>query len=226
MDFSIIQENLPLLGEGLLLTMQLVGLSLVIGGPLALVMALALRSKRRGLYWPAWSFVYFFRGTPGLVQVYLFYYGAGQFAFLRESVLWTWLQEPFYCALLALTCNTAAYTTEILRGAMANTPRGQLEAAQALGLKSGQIFWLVIWPGTIRRALPAYGNEMIAQLHTSAIVSTITLVDLTGAARRINATYFSPYEAFLPAALGYLALTGILVLFTRWLERRFRIEKR
>lgn len=224
MDFSIVQQNLPLFAQGFWLTVQLVGLSLLVGGPLALAAALAIRSSFRPLAAFAQGYVYFFRGTPGLVQIYLIYYGAGQFEALQQSWLWEWFQEPYFCAWLGLTLNTGAYTSEILRGAMANTPRGQLEAAKALGLRPRQIFWLVIWPGTLRRALPAYGNEVIAQLHTSAIVSTITLIDLTGAARRINATHFSPYEAFLPAALGYLLLTMLLVLATRWLEKHFRVN--
>lgn len=221
MDFSIIAANFDLYLEGLWLTVQLVFGALVLGLGLAVPLALMAVSDSILLRAPVFCFSYFFRGTPLLVQIFMLYYGLGQFEAVQQSVLWPVLREAYWCALIAFTLNTAAYTTEILRGAIRATPHGEIEAAKACGMSESLMYRRIVLPSAFRRALPAYGNEVIFMLHGSAIASAITLVDLTGAARIVNARYYSPYEAFITAALFYMTLTFLIVFAFRWIERHW-----
>ena len=122
--------------------------------------------------------------------------------------------------------NTAAYTAEIIRGAIRTIPRGEIEAAQAFGMTPWQTMKGIILPSAMRRALPAYSNEVIFMLHASAVAGIITVVDLTGAARIINARYYSPFEAFLTAGLLYMMLSLCLVWLFRRLEQRWHVHLR
>ncbi|WP_435101793.1 ABC transporter permease [Arhodomonas sp. AD133] len=222
MDFSIIADNAGVFAEGMLVTVELVGCALIAGLALAVPLALAANARSRPLRGAVFLFSYCFRGTPLLVQLFMIYYGLGQFEWIRGTPLWgPVLSQPYWCALIAFTLNTAAYTTEILRGAIANTPRGEVEAARACGMSRALMLRRVVLPNAFRRALPAYGNEVIFMLHGSAVASVITLVDITGAAQLINARYYSPYEAFITAAVLYMALTFAVVFVFRCLERRW-----
>lgn len=221
MDFGIIADNYGLYLDGLQTTVQLVLAALVLGLCLAVPLGIVATSRNPLLRAPVWAFSYFFRGTPLLVQTFLIYYGLGQFEAVRQSFAWPVLREAYWCALLAFTLNTAAYTTEILRGAIQATPRGEVEAARAAGMSDALMVRRIILPSAFRRALPAYGNEVIFMLHGSAVASVITIVDITGAARVINSRYYSPYEAFLTAAALYLCLTFLIVLGFKWLEKRW-----
>jgi len=221
MDFSIIAQNFNLYLQGLQTTAQLVVASLLIGLTMAIPLALMANSRNWLLRGPVFCFSYFFRGTPLLVQMFIIYYGAGQFEFIRNSVLWSIMQEAYWCALIAFALNTAAYTTEILRGAIKTTSSGEIEAAKACGMSKPLMIRRIILPSAFRRALPAYGNEVIFMLQGSSLASVITLVDITGAARIINARYYSPYEAFITAALLYMALTLLIVFLFKRLERRW-----
>lgn len=218
MDLSIILENSSIYLEGLKNTAILVSISLVIGLLLAVPLAVLRNSGSWLVQAPIRAFIYFFRGTPLLVQMFLVYYGFGQFEFLRESFLWPAFKEAYFCALLTFTLNTCAYTTEIIRGAIKATPHGEIEAAMAAGMSRLLMFRRVILPSAFRRALPAYSNEIIFMLHGSSLASVITIIDITGAARIINSRYYSPYEAFLTAALLYMSLTFIIVFLVKRLE--------
>lgn len=217
MDINVVIANLPLYLQGLWTTAWLVAAALALGSCLAVPLAILRTSANPLVNGPVWAFTYFFRGTPQLVQLYMIYYGAGQFAVVRDSFAWPLLSQAWFCALLTFTLNSAAYTTEILRGAIQNTPSGEVEAARACGMSRGQMLRRIILPSAFRRALPAYGNEVIFVLHGSSVASVVTLLDLTGVARLVNSRYYTPYEAFLTAAVFYLALTFLLV----WLFRRF-----
>ncbi len=220
MDFSIITENISEYIDGTWLTIQLVGMSLLIGLVLSVPFAVMRSTNRIFISGPVWLFTYCFRGTPLLVQMFLFYYGLGQLEFIKElSQSWTFLQNAYWYALFAFTLNTAAYTTEIIRGAIVATPYGEIEAARACGMSRSLVLRRVVLPSAFRRALPAYSNEVIFMLHGSALASLITLVDITGAARIINSRYYSPYEAFLTAAAFYMALTFLIVWGFRQLEK-------
>ena len=221
LDYSIIQENINLYGEGFVTTLKLVSAALLIGLLLAVPLALMANSENILLNGPVFCYTYVFRGTPLLVQTYLLYYGAGQFDAIKESMLWLVLKEAYWCALIAFTLNTAAYTTEILRGAIKSMPRGEIEAAKACGMSHWLMIRRIILPSSFRRALPAYGNEVIFMLHGSAIASVITIIDLTGVARIVNSRYYSPYEAFITAALFYLVLTFVIVGLFKWVEHHW-----
>jgi len=221
LDLEVIIRNLPLYFQGLKTTAELVALALACGLVLAMPMALAAASRNPLVSALPRAYIYFFRGTPLLVQTFLIYYGLGQFEAVRESWAWPVLREAYWCALLAFSLNTAGYTAEILRGAIVATPFGEIEAARACGMSNALMYRRIVLPSAFRRALPAYGNEVIFMLHGSAIAGVITIVDLFGAARIVNSRHFTPFEAFLAAGLFYLALTFVIVwLFKLW-ERRW-----
>ena len=206
--------------NGIVTTTQLVFLSLVIGLLMAIPLAIVRSSRHRWISLPIYLYTYVFRGTPLLIQLYIIYYGVVFFDGIQETFLWPMLREAFYPALIAFTLNTAAYTTEIFRGAIKATPRGEIEAARAYGMSDTLMMRRIILPSAFRRALPAYGNEVIFMLHASAIASVVTLMDITGAARFIYARYYAPFEAFLFAAAIYLCLTFTILYFFRYLEKR------
>ncbi len=222
MDFVLITEVLPQFFSGLMLTLELLGLSLVLG----LIMSVLLAAMRvSGLRWlnvPAWLFTYTFRGTPLLVQIYLIYYGISQFAWVRDSFLWVAFQEAYFCALLALTLNNAAYTTEIFYNALIRLPRAELDACRAFGLRGWTLLKRFTIPVVARLSLEGYSNEVIFMLHATALVSMITLLDLTGVARLIYAKHYAPFEAFLTAAMFYLLITLVVTVFFRRLAKRVR----
>jgi arginine/ornithine transport system permease protein len=167
------------------------------------------------------GYVYLFRGTPLLVQTFLIYYGLSQFGWVRSSWAWTFLRDAWWCAAIAFSLNSGAYMSEIVRGAVLTTPKGELEAARALGLAPRQVDLLVMIPSALRRALPQFGNEAVFMLQGSAIASIITLQDILGAGRTLNAKFYLAYEGFLTAAALYMAITFLIVLAFRALERRY-----
>ncbi|CAM3423847.1 ABC transporter permease [Halomonas lysinitropha] len=213
-------QTLGFYGEGLVTTVQLVFLSLIIGLVMAVPLAIGRGSKHRWISLPIFLYCYVFRGTPLLVQLYLIYYGVVFVEGIQETWLWVILEKPFVPALIAFTLNTAAYTTEIFRGAIKSTARGEIEAARAYGMSRGLMLRRIVLPSAFRRALPAYGNEVIFMLHASAIASVVTIMDLTGAARFVYARYYAPFEAFLFVAAIYLCLTFAILYLFRYLERR------
>lgn len=223
LDLGVMREALPRLLEGLHLTLLLTLAVLLLGLALALPLALAHRSPRRWLRLPAEGYILLFRGTPALVQVFLLYYGAGQFETVRESAFWPILREPVWCFVIALGLNSAAYVGQLLSGALANLPRGALEAAEALGLTRWQALWTVRLPLVLRIALPAYGNEAILTLKATSLACTITILELTGMARNVVASTFAPYEVFVVAGAIYLSLTLVLTRGFASVERRLRI---
>lgn len=224
MEFSIILENLDIYFLGALTTIKLVAGSLFLGLILAVPIAFMRNSTLKPLRFITWFYIYIFRGTPLLVQLFIIYYGLGQLESIRESFAWPFFKEAYWCALLAFTLNTTAYTSEIIRGAINLTPTGELEAATALGMRRFMLIRRILLPSVFRRILPAYSNEVIFMLHGSAISGIITLVDITGAAQIINSRYYNPFEAYLTAALFYMALTFVLVFIFRQMEKRWLIH--
>lgn len=221
MNLAAIAESLPLYASGAWVTLQLLAISLLAGLASALPLAVLRSQPSPWLRGPVWGFTYVIRGTPLLVQLFLVYYGLAQFEAVRASVAWPWLQSAWFCACLAFAINTCAYTTEIIAGAIRATPHGELEAARALGLTRPQLWRRILLPAALRRALPAYGNEAVLMLHATSLASVVTLLDLTGAAREVNARHYIPFEAFLTAAALYLLLTLALVGGLHVLERRW-----
>ena len=219
---GVVAESIPRLLEGAWLTVQLVTLALAAGTVLAVPLALLRTARRRWLQAPAYGYLFFFRGTPLLVQIFLVYYGLAQFAAVRDSFLWPLLREPYWCAIIAFALNTAAYSAEIIRGGMQAVTRGEIDAARSLGLSRWQTLRLVVLPRALRQALPAYGNEVILMLKGSALASTITLLDLTGMARTISARTYLAVELFALAGLIHLLMTLLIVRGVRLLERHWQ----
>ena len=220
LEWGVMLESLPRLLQGTLLTLELVALALVAGGLLSVPLALLRVSANPVLRALPLAYTFFFRGTPLLVQLFLFYYGLAQFEAVRESVFWPIVREAYWSALIVFTLNTGAYTTEILRGAIQAVPHGEVEAARAMGMSGPTLYRRIVLPRAYRIALPAYGNEIILMLKASALASTITLLDLTGMARTVIAKTYLPVEIFLVAGAIYLVLTFLLVNGFRLLERR------
>lgn len=228
MNFSVFLDPSvqALYWHGLWLTLALLGLSLVMSFVVSIPLAILRNSRTKFIRYPIWVYTYVVRGTPLLLQLYLIYFGASQFQAVRDSAAWVVLSDPFYCALLALTLNEIAYTTEIFAGAIRELPHGEIEAAYAYGMKWHTILRRIILPSALRNCLPTYSNEVIILLHSTSLASTVTLMDLTGAANDVYSTYYLPFEAFLAAAAFYMALTYGVVRLFRWAEKRLLVHQR
>jgi arginine/ornithine transport system permease protein len=220
-DYSAILDNLPLYFTGMLVTLKLLALSLFFGLLVALPLGIMRVSKNRWVNLPAWLFTYVIRGTPMLVQLFLIYYGLAQFSAVRESFLWPWLSSATFCACLAFAINTSAYTAEIIAGSLKATPAGEIEAARAMGMSRAKLYRRILLPSALRRALPQYSNEVIMMLQSTSLASSVTLLDITGAARDVNSRLYLPFEAFITAGVFYLCLTFILVRLFKLAERRW-----
>lgn len=221
MDFEIIVESIPRLLDGTFVTVQITALSIFLGFCLAIPLALMRVSRNRMISVPTYGFIFYFRGTPLLVQIFLIYYGSGQFQdFLSQIGLWEFFREAYFCAVMALTLNTAAYSAEIFRGGIEGVPYGEIEAARACGMSGALLYRRIVLPKAIRIAWPAYTNEIVFLLQASSLVSIITLMDITGVARVISARSFAFYEMFLFAALIYLILVYGLLFVCKRIEKR------
>jgi polar amino acid transport system permease protein len=224
MSWDLFIKWLPDFLEGAWVTLQLVGASVIAGLILALPLGIARSSRVLAVRALPYAYIFFFRGTPLLVQLFLVYYGMAQFEAVRDSWLWPFLREPYWCAIITMTMHTAAYIAEIIRGAIQNVPAGEVEAARALGMSRRQALWHIILPRAARIGLPAYSNEVILMLKASALASTITLLELTGMARKIAARTYMHEEMFLTAGLIYLLIAFILMQGFKRLERWLRVD--
>ena len=211
MDLDFMAESFVRLLGGVPLTLQLALSSLAAGLVLSVTLALMMRSGRPLASGPAQAYVFVFRGTPLLVQLFLIYYGLGQFRPTLESLgIWWFFRAPYYCALLALTLNTAAYGAEIVRGGLQSVPAGQIEAARAFGMSGVTLFWRIVAPIALRQALPAYGNEIILMIKATSLASTITLMEITGVAHKLISESFRAIEVFLVAGALYLFINFVV----------------
>jgi len=225
-DFVLIAEHWQMFLAGIGYTLLIVAVSLVVGGALSLPLAVARAYKTPVVNPIIWAYVYVFRGTPLLVQLYLIYYGLGQFETVRDSFLWPVLRDPLWCTLISFVLNTAAYTTEIFRGAIEAIPFGEVEAAKACGMSSWLRTTRIVLPNALRRALPAYSNEVIFMLHGSVVASTVTIVDILGAGRVLNSKYYLAYEGFLTAAVLYMLLVFLITRGFKVWERHWHAHLR
>ena len=225
-DFILIAQHWDMFLTGIGYTLFLVTASLVVGGVLSLPLSVARAYRTPILNQIVFAFVYLFRGTPLLVQLYLIYYGLGQFEAVRESFLWLVLREPLWCTLICFSLNTAAYTTEIFRGAIEAIPYGEIEAAKACGMTGWLRARRIVLPSALRRALPAYSNEIIFMVHGSVVASTVTIVDILGAGRVLNAKYYLAYEGFIAAAVLYMLLVFFITRGFKLWEKRWHAHLR
>ena len=225
MDFDLMISSFPKLLDATLVTLKLVSLSLFLGIFLGTFFAALRIGKNKTLKIFSYYYSYVFRGTPLLVQIFIIYFGLAQIEYLRSSFLWVILKEPYWCAIIAFTLNTSAYTSEILRSAFETIDKGYIEAGQSLGLPKDKIFYKIKLPIAIRQSLPAYGNEMILMLKGTSLASTVTLMDLTGVAKFIISTTYRPIEVFIVAGSIYLFITFLIHTFISLIERKLEYPK-
>ena len=221
MDFELMFNSFPKLLNATAITLKLLSLSLFFGLFIGLLFAVMRMNKNTIINKFAYGYSYLFRGTPLLVQIFIIYFGFGQIEFIRESIAWVILKEPYWCAIIAFALNTGAYTSEILRSAFQTISRGYIEAGKSLGIPSKIIFYKIQIPIAIKQSLPAYGNEIILMLKGTSLASTVTLMDLTGVAKYIISTTFKPIEVFIVAGSIYLFMTFLIHNFIKFLERRY-----
>ncbi len=222
MDFELMINSFPKLLNATIITLKLLSVSLIIGLFIGLIFAILRLSKNIFINRFAYSYSYIFRGTPLLVQIFIIYFGLGQIEALRSSFLWTIFKEPYWCAIIAFSLNTGAYTSEILRSAFQTIKPGIIEAGKSLGITSKIVFYKIQIPIAIRQSLPAYGNEIILMMKGTSLASTVTLMDLTGTAKYIISTTFKPVEVFIVAGGIYLFMTFIIHNFIKLLEKKYR----
>ena len=221
MDLDLMINSLPKLLSATLTTLKLLSLSLIFGLIIGLIFAIMRISKNKLISNFSYGFSYVFRGTPLLVQIFIIYFGLGQIEYLRSTILWTILKEPYWCAIIAFSLNTGAYTSEILRSAFQTIKSGLIEAGKSLGIPSKIIFYKIQIPIAIRQSLPAYGNEIILMMKGTSLASTVTIMDLTGVAKYIISTTFKPIEVFIVAGGIYLFMTFIIHNVIKFLEKKY-----
>lgn len=219
-DLAFLSDTFLKLSAALSVTLGLFFCSFLLGGLLALGILAMRMSSWRALSGFARGYILVFRGSPLMIQLFLVYYGLGQFGVIRHSFMWPLLREPFICAVLALSLCTAAYTAEILRGGLLAIPVGQIEAGRACGMSRWLLLRRIIAPVMLRYALPAYSTEAILLVKSTALASLVTVWDVTGVAQQIIQRTYRTMEVFLCAAAIYLILNFIIVQLYAWLERR------
>ncbi len=202
-------------------TLLLLLASLPIGFILSLIFALGRVSKNKFLSKTIEYYIFIIRGTPLLVQIYLIYFGLGSIKEIRDSFLWIILKEPFWCGVLALTINTVAYGSEIIRGGIQAVSQGQIESGKSLGFTRIGLLRKIIFPIALRQVLPTYGNELILMVKATSLISLTTYMEMTGVARRLMAITWAPVEAFLAAGILYLFLNFLMVQFIKYLEWKY-----
>ena len=221
MDFELMINSFPKLLNAALVTLKLLSVSLIIGLLIGLLFAILRLNKNVLINKFAYGYSYVFRGTPLLVQIFIIYFGLGQIEYLRSTVLWVILKEPYWCAIIAFALNTGAYTSEILRSAFQTIKPGIIEAGKSLGISNKVIFYKIQIPIAIRQSLPAYGNEIILMMKGTSLASTVTIMDLTGVAKYIISTTFKPIEVFIVAGGIYLFMTFIIHNVIKFLEKKY-----
>ena len=225
MDIELMVSSFPKLLGATVITLKLLSVSLVIGLFIGLIFAILRLNKNIFINRFAYGYSYIFRGTPLLVQIFIIYFGLGQIEYLRSTVLWVILKEPYWCAIIAFALNTGAYTSEILRSAFQTIKPGLIEAGKSLGISNQIIFYKIQIPIAIRESLPAYGNEIILMMKGTSLASTVTLMDLTGVAKYIISTTFKPVEVFIVAGGIYLFMTFIIHNVIKYLEKKYSFSQ-
>ena len=221
MDFAFLWETFLQLLAGVPLTLNLAALSTVLGTMLAVVLVLMRTSRLLPLSWAAQAYVFVIRGTPLLVQIFVIYYGLGQFRPALQAIgLWGFFREPYWCAVFALSLSTGAYTCEVLRGCLQAVPHQQVEAARASGMWGLLLYRRIIFPIAIRQALPAYGSEIILMIKATSLASIITLLEVTGLAAKLISQSYRAVEVFIVAGLIYLALNFAITRIVAAIEWR------
>lgn len=213
-DWSLVEKALPLLATGLVTTLKICSLAMLLGVALGGVLGLLSLSRVAVLRWAVRGYVDFIRGTPLLIQIFLVYFAL--------PVVGLNLPE-FWAGVLALGLNAAGFIAEIVRGGVASVEKGQAEAARAIGMRHSQILLHILLPQSLRTVVPPTTNELITLVKGSALLSVISVYELTRAGQAIIAVHFAPFEIFLLIALYYYVAISLLAWFSRWVERRLPV---
>ena len=221
MNFDLIIEFLPKFYEGAWTTLWLVATSLVIGFIISIPLSLSRAYSVPIAAHFSSGYSYLMRGTPLLVQVYLLYFGLAQFEAIRESWAWVVLKDPETCLILGFSLNTAAYMSEIILGAIRAVPKGEIEAARTYGMSEVKVVRFVTLPNALRRSIPPLSNEVIFLTHASVIASVLSVADILGVGRELNASYYVVLEGFLTAAVFYAVIVGALTVISGSLEKKY-----
>lgn len=219
MDWHFMLEVLNQLLAGLPLTIKLTIFSLLSGFVFAGVVYAAAQSSIWPIRWLAKLHIEVFRGTPLLLQIFLIYYGLSQIPFVKQSIFWPFLREPYWCVILALALNTSAYTAEIIRGAIQAVPQGEVEAARSCGMSGLTLRRRIIWPIALRQGLPVYGSEVIQMIKATSLASIVTLSEVTGITYKLVSSTYRVIEIFAVAGAIYLALNFVVSIGIMLLER-------
>jgi polar amino acid transport system permease protein/octopine/nopaline transport system permease protein len=223
MSWSLFLQAVQVVMGGLWLTVLVTLASFAVGQIGALPLAIARTSGSRLANAPALTFTFVMRGSPLLVQLFIIYYGLGQLEAVRQSFIWPLLKSPVNCAIIAVGLNSAAYTAELVAGAIGHVAKGQWEAAKALGIRRPVTLARIILPQAYRAILPALGNELILVMKGSTLASAVTVMEMTGAARVFVARTYAPFEAFIVAGLMYLLVGALFSFVFRGIERAVAI---
>ena len=212
LDLSVVIKHLPLFLKGVFLTVEISFFAIVIGLCIGILSAVARTSRIRILNLIAAVYVEVFRNTPLLIQIFIIFFGLPSIG-IKLS--------PYVSGLTALVLYVGAYNTEVIRAGLEAIPRGQIEAAKSIGLTGVQTFLYIILPQMFRISLPALGNNWVALVKNSSLVSVIGMVELTWVAMDLNALTFRSFELFGAATLFYLVLIFILINIQNFVEKRF-----
>jgi octopine/nopaline transport system permease protein len=226
MDPGFVVATFWRLMAALPLTLEVWALSVLIGGVIAMGLTWMRVGGSKPLAALSRGYVFVFRGSPLLVQLFVIYYGLSSFAFIRQSFVWPLLRNAFPCAVLSLALCTAAYTSEIFRGALAAVPNGQVEAAKACGMSGFRLFRRVIFPIALRQALPAYSTEVISMTKATALVSLVTLWDMMSVALKIRNDTLVTYTPLLVAGAIYFVLNFLIARAFMVIEYRLSTHLR
>jgi len=229
-DPALALHSLPAMLHGLMVTIALAGMVVALGFAIAIPLAVARDSRYPFLSWPAAAYVIFFRGTPAMILLFFVYYGFGQVFGARDGLLGALFSNAFLCAVIGFTLNHSSYVTEIMRGGLLAVPRGLEEAAAALGIEPRDVFLRIRLPLAIRYGLKAYQNEIILFTKATAVVSVITVVDLTAVANNVFYDTYDPFTPLLTAAALYWVLVNLvrigLAALDSWLNAHLAADER
>lgn len=226
MDFAFLGQTTLTLLKAVPMTLALFSLSVATGGLLALVIVWMRVGGNRLLSAIARCYIFVFRGSPLLIQMFLIFYGLGQFDVIRNGFLWPFLREPFVCAVLSLALCTAGYSAEIFRGGIRAISPREIEAARAIGMSGFLLVRRIIAPVAFRHALPAYSTEVVLMMKSTALASLVTVWEVTGVAQRLISQTYRTMEVFLCAAVIYLVLNFIVLQAMALLERSLSRHRR
>jgi octopine/nopaline transport system permease protein len=226
MDFSIIGYAVPFLLTGTKVTLLIAVFGVGLGLPFGVLVGFGRGAKNRLLRRVCDVYCAIFRGTPMLVQVFIIYYGLARVDFIRHNpVIWWMIGSGFNAAVLAVVLNTGAYTAEIFRTAFLSLPKGLIEAAEACGMSPWHVFTRIKFPLALRQALPSYSSEVAIIVKESSLASTITVLEITGYAKRLMSETFAIMEIFIITAVFYLALNVVALTSLKFLERRLSFTR-